>query len=128
MWKQLSDPAREQFFWQQPGIAYQDHIPASSPADSDTASKEPACDISETSSPVSASPVSAMSVPTGGRDSTGTIVPPPPTFLLMLLEPERVKYLRLRDNYAQVDEYVTDSEISDHGVDSKRWSSRRVNP
>ena len=30
------------------------------------------------------------------------ILPPPSTFLLTLLDPERVRYLRLTDNYAQV--------------------------
>ena len=40
------------------------------------------------------------------------------SFLLMLLHPTRVHYLRLTDNFAQVDELGED----------KQWSTRRVNP
>ena len=45
----------------------------------------------------------AASVPSGGRDAEGTLLPPPDSFLLMLLVPERVHYLRLGDNLALVD-------------------------
>lgn len=85
-WGSLSDMAREQFYWAQPGI---DHEPA------------------------------AASPPAGGRDQEGKILPPPDTFLLMLLWPKQVKYLRLTDNFAQID-----------ALDEKggAWTARRVNP
>lgn len=57
-------------------------------------------------------------VPVGGRDPDGKVVPPPDAFLLMLLLPERVDYLRLTNMYRQVD---TRLESSD-------WTSVRVNP
>ena len=40
----------------------------------------------------------------GGRDASGKLLPAPPAFLLMLLYPTRIEYLRLTDNYRQVDE------------------------
>ena len=78
-WGNLSDPAREQFFWQEPGIPY------SGPSD----------------------------VPAGGRDEDGSLLSLPDTFLLMLLVPRRVDYLRLTDNYRQVDEYKEGAWVSD---------------
>jgi hypothetical protein len=82
-WGNLSDSAREQFFWKQPGV-----------------------------------PLEEMAVvPTGGRDNDGKVVPVPPDFLLMLLLPLRVDYLRLTDNYRQID-------TSEGG----NWVQKRVNP
>lgn len=99
-WKNLSDPAREQFYWIQPGADY--------------------------------SPVPEGVVPVGGRGSEGKILPPPDNFLLLLLEPKQVKYLRLRDNYAQFDflSDITKSNALDSSneIESCRWTSRRVNP
>ena len=83
MWENMSDPAREQFYWMQPGHDYEG-IPQ---------------------------------VPIGGRDEEGKVLNPPNTFLLMLLLPESVKYLRLRDNYAQNDV-----------LKGNKWISTRVNP
>jgi len=85
MWKQLSDPAREQFYWHSPGRTFDE----------------------------------LARVPPGGRDAQGTILPPPETFLLMLLVPTHVHFLRLRDNYAQTCHW-------DH--QSCAWTSLRVNP
>ena len=82
-WGNLSDKAREQFYWHQPGAAF---------------SGEPA-------------------VPAAGRDADGRVLEPPPDFLLMLLHPRRVHYLRLTDNFAQTDE-ATEGD----------WSAVRVNP
>ena len=86
-WKQLSDPAREQFFWQDPGKPF-------SAAES--------------------------AVPPGGRDAQGGVLPPPEAFLLMLLQPREVAFLRLGDNFAQRCDW--------EGPDKGGWSSRRVNP
>jgi len=82
-WGNLSDRAREQMFWNHPGVPYEG---------------EP-------------------EVPVAGRDSEGKVLEPPDSFLLMLLEPETVKYLRLTDNYAQTD-------MLENGA----WNITRVNP
>jgi pyridoxamine 5'-phosphate oxidase len=84
-WGNLSDAAREQFFWQQPGIPYTSGESAD--------------------------------VPLGGRNSEGKLLPPPHTFLLMILRPYYVDYLRLGDNFRQLDELV-----------EGQWQQRRVNP
>ena len=62
------------------------------------------------------------------------MLPPPSTFNLLLLVPERVKYLRLTDNYAQVDEFVgieSESLFLESSEDynyAKQWKSTRINP
>jgi PPOX class probable FMN-dependent enzyme len=82
MWGNLSDPAREQFWWNPPGPYHpQPELPA------------------------------------GGRDTAGKVLHPPETFLMMLLWPSRVDYLRLTDNYHQVDI-----------LEDNTWSARRMNP
>ena len=85
MWGNLSDPAREQFYWSSPGIEYE----------------------------------GIASVPLGGRDIEGKVLHPPPNFLLMLLIPHKIKYLRLSDNFAQIDELADNKQT---------WLSKRVNP
>ena len=87
-WGNLSDPAREQFYWHHPGAAY------------------------------SGTPT----VPPGGRDAEGKVLEPPENFLLLLLVPQSVKYLRLKDNLAIADTLETSSESE------SAWSFRRVNP
>ena len=58
-------------------------------------------------------------IPTGGRDDDGKILPPPDNFLVMLLDPADVDYLRLTgDQYRQIDTLD----------DSSGWLSKRVNP
>eukprot|EP00241_Pyramimonas_parkeae_P011147 CAMPEP_0114225290 /NCGR_PEP_ID=MMETSP0058-20121206/582_1 /TAXON_ID=36894 /ORGANISM="Pyramimonas parkeae, CCMP726" /LENGTH=225 /DNA_ID=CAMNT_0001335863 /DNA_START=196 /DNA_END=873 /DNA_ORIENTATION=- len=83
-WGNLSDAAREQFFWESPGVPFS----------------------------------GAPSPPKGGRNEDGELIPAPDTFLLMLLWPKKVKYLRLTDNFAQ----------NDHLTESGAWVSSRVNP
>ncbi|KAL7551618.1 hypothetical protein ACHAWF_014819 [Thalassiosira exigua] len=68
-WGNLSDLAREQFYWENPGIPYTSD--------------------------------QANGVPPGGRDGDSKVLPPPDTFLLMLLYPTKIDYLRLGDNYRQ---------------------------
>ena len=82
-WGNLSDPAREQFYWQPPG------------------------EYSGESQ-----------VPAGGRDDEGKVLDVPDSFLLMLLYPSQVKFLRLTDNFAQKDSLDADAV----------WSEARVNP
>ena len=48
-------------------------------------------------------PMAQVIVPKGGRDPHGTILPPPENFLLFLVWPTRCEYLRLADNYRQLD-------------------------
>ena len=103
-WGNLSDMAREQFYWSDPGVAY---------------SGKP-------------------DVPAGGRGDDGAVLSPPRNFLLMLLYPTRVDYLRLTDNYHQVDEWFSrgsgggndgdDGIIGGSSSSSSRWKSMRVNP
>lgn len=88
-WGNLSESAREQFYWDHPGKDY----------NAATASSN------------------AVAIPTGGRNEEGTLLPPPDTFLLMLLLPHSVDYLRLGDNCRLVDQLTI-------GV----WHSKQVNP
>ena len=95
-WGNLSDNAREQFFWAgQPGEACGQGGGGSSPAP-----------------------------PVGGRDAEGVLLPPPDTFLLLLLWPEQVKYLRLTDNFSQVDKLEESAAAGGDGA----WQAVRVNP
>ncbi|GMI14370.1 hypothetical protein TrLO_g14251 [Triparma laevis f. longispina] len=82
-WGNLSDNAREQFYWSNPGQPYSG---------------------------------SGEAPPPGGRDSEGKVLPVPDTFLLVLLWPKEVKYLRLTDNFAQIDKL------------EEGWTACRVNP
>mmetsp|Transcript_13024 Transcript_13024/g.19647 ORF Transcript_13024/g.19647 Transcript_13024/m.19647 type:complete len:252 (+) Transcript_13024:83-838(+) len=54
------------------------------------------------------------------------MVPPPENFLLLLLLPHRLHFLRLKDNYAQQDERRTLSDIQSSS--GHRWQCCRVNP
>ena len=82
-WGNLSDSAREQFYWKDPSVPY----------------------------------TLQNDVPAGGRGEDGKVLPPPKNFLLMLLHPTRVDYLRLGDNYRQID-----------NLDGEEWRCERVNP
>ena len=90
-WGNLSDNAREQFFWAaQPGAVID---------------------------PAAAAHARMTPVPSGGRDPSCSLLPPPETFLLVLLWPIQVKYLRLTDNYSQIDRF-----------DGKVWEASPVSP
>ena len=84
-WGNLSDKAREQFFWA--------HPPAH---------------------PFDAAP---EAVPAGGRDAEGKVLPAPDVFLLGLVAPDAVDYLRLTDNFRQLDRLADGA-----------WDCARVNP
>jgi hypothetical protein len=109
-WGNLSDMAREQFYWNNPGLEYEGQ---------------------------------PTNIPKGGRDVDGTVLPPPDNFLLMLLYPTRVDYLRLTDNYHQIDEWRHNDTKKEEHEEGKskmmmqeeddrsavnRWVSMRVNP
>jgi hypothetical protein len=107
-WIRLTDAARDSFLCRDvvPGAAYNESCSTSSKSG-------PFVDENQKSNAVA---------PPGGKDSsTGDIVlPPPDNFLLMLLLPKHVDYLKLGEvNYRQVDER--------NEVDGM-WSSQRVNP
>jgi pyridoxamine 5'-phosphate oxidase len=72
--------------------------------------------------PVQQNPeMTIISVPAGGRDpTTGKPVPPPDCFLLVLLLPQHVDYLNLKENYRQMD-----AAAEEEGVAS--WSFQQVN-
>ena len=84
-WGNLSDKAREQFFWAHP------------PAETFDAAPE--------------------AVPAGGRDAEGKVLPAPDVFLLGLVAPDAVDYLRLTDNFRQLDRLADGA-----------WDCARVNP
>lgn len=61
-------------------------------------------------------------LPVGGRDEDGKIVPVPANFLLMLLNPTYVDFLRLTGaQYRQIDERLKDTQ-------EPTWSSKSVKP
>lgn len=92
-WGNLSDPAREQFYWKDANYL-------GNPSDAE--------------------------IPPGGRDEEGKVLPPPEAFLLMFLYPTKVDYLRLGDNYRQVDEVAWGN---DNGGDGGcYWKSMQVTP
>ena len=62
---------------------------------------------------------SQAEVPVGGRDGDGTVLPAPDNFLLMLLYPSRCDYLRLTDNFKQIDTV---------NGDDASWEAQRVTP
>ncbi|KAL7496936.1 hypothetical protein ACHAWT_008796 [Skeletonema menzelii] len=90
-WGNLSDMAREQFYWDKPGVPY--------------------CSIKG----------HEQGVPPGGRDEDGKVLPTPDSFLLMLLYPTKIDYLKLGENYRQVDEWKWDG-------DKSQWEQLRMNP
>lgn len=58
------------------------------------------------------------SIPPAGKDENGKILPPPDNFLLMLLDPKDVDYLKLTgDQYRQIDTRGPSG-----------WTRQRVNP
>lgn len=86
-WGNLSDGAREQFFWTSP------------PRDAFDSAAGP------------------EAPPTGGRDADGKVLPAPDNFLIGLIEPAAVDYLRLTDNFRQIDEATGGA-----------WAAGRVHP
>ena len=63
---------------------------------------------------------------TGRRDAEGKVLEAPESFMLMLLHPTRVHYLRLTDNFAQLDQLI--SPAAADGAAGGEWSAARVNP
>eukprot|EP00980_Cylindrotheca_fusiformis_P027959 scaffold22574_cov125-Cylindrotheca_fusiformis.AAC.12 len=62
--------------------------------------------------------VETSDIPSGGRDEDGKVLAPPVNFLLMLLDPTDVDYLRLTgEQYRQMDSRGPSG-----------WSAKRVNP
>jgi hypothetical protein len=99
-WGELRDTAREQFYWEQPGV----------PLDEEPLNEEKDSEIEATTS--------TLNIPKGGRGEDGKVLPPPDTFLMMLLQPTKVDYLRLTDNNRIV--FEKDGE--------QGWTKQSVNP
>lgn len=90
LWGNLSDPARESFL--NPVVP---GIPYSDPSSNEEKN-------------------------IGGRDEDGKVVPPPSNFVLMLLDPQEVDYLRLTGSqYRQKDL---------RNKDTRKWNWERLNP
>lgn len=116
-WRQLKDQAREQFYWDQPGVNFSGLGYSKERADDFETLQESGSIEDEKSSDVQMCQGEVTGIPPGGRDGSGTILDPPETFLLLLVFPECVKYLRLGDNFATCDDFK-------HG----KWATARVNP
>jgi len=109
-WGNLSDMAREQFYWEDPGLTYS----------TSSTEKENAGDSGGEGGD-GGDGHGEGTLPAGGRDEHGKVLPAPDNFLLMLLYPTRCDYLRLTDNFRQVDDIV-------EGGNEWTWASTRVNP
>jgi len=129
-WRQLKDQAREQFYWDQPGVNFsglgyskdrkfdfelQENEAMDEDGKEENSKDSSDVQMGQTQQGEKNEPV--MEIPPGGRDSSGTIVDPPETFLLLLVCPECVKYLRLGDNFATCEEFK-----------DGKWTTARVNP
>ncbi|CAK9000302.1 Transmembrane protein 87B [Durusdinium trenchii] len=95
-WKNLSDKAREQFFWPVPRT----RLPPDPEVQFESLCGE---------------------IPQGGRDKDkdGKILPPPDSFVLLLLWPDQCKYLDLGSNWAQEDVWDQSAQT---------WTTKRVAP
>jgi len=138
-WRQLKDQAREQFYWNAPGVNFNgldyskerkydfEKDPkrrhTESGDDSEVVSAEQdVADLKDSGGPdeTDVCTESKTQIPAGGRDvETGKILDPPDTFLLLLVHPQEVKYLRLGDNFASLD-----TKDASTGA----WLAERVNP
>ena len=97
-WGELRDTAREQFYWIQPGIPLNE-------AEDEKDQEKKETENNDT--------------PTGGRGKDGKVLPPPDTFLMMLLRPTKVDYLRLSDN-ARV--------VFNHTENKGIWTKQSMSP
>ncbi len=68
----------------------------------------------------------------GGRGADGRVLPAPATFLLALLWPRAVKYLRLTDNFSQADRLDDGAPLGpvsgQPAQSSANWIAARVHP
>ena len=68
------------------------------------------------------------SVTSGSRATKmGKVLEPPENFMLLLLQPNCCKYLRLSDNFAQRDELLYDTATVS-AQDENDWKCYRTNP
>ncbi|KAL7567317.1 hypothetical protein ACA910_015691 [Epithemia clementina (nom. ined.)] len=128
LWAKLSDPARESFYQVGcPGQAY------TTPNDNNNEEKEEEEEKEEIANDPAPLPVR------DGRDADGKVVPPPPdNFVLVVLNPNYVDYLRLGGTqYRQIDQKqqpaaaaaAESSSSSSSLLSDDAWSNRqRVNP
>jgi len=138
-WKQLKDQAREQFYWNAPGVNFNGldyskerkydfekdpkrrHTDGTEAIDGSVAEPDSVDAVcSEAPEKNGLNSGGKTHIPAGGRDAeAGEILDPPDTFLLLLVHPQEVKYLRLGDNFATLDSL---------DISTGSWRAERVNP
>ena len=117
-WGNLSDNAREQFYWNWPGKEYD-----GPPEDIPVGGRENLQDD------LKALNIKEEDVKSDENRATkmGKVLEPPENFMLLLLQPNCCKYLRLSDNFAQRDELFFDTATVS-AEDENDWRCYRTNP
>ena len=108
-WGNLSDNAREQFYWNWPGKEYDGE-----PEDIPAGGRENLQTLRVFNS-------------SSGSTVMGKVLEPPENFMLLLLQPNCCKYLRLSDNFAERDELLQESSNVLLG-EKDSWKCYRTNP
>ena len=108
-WGNLSDNAREQFYWNWPGKEYDGE-----PEDIPAGGRENLQTLRVFNS-------------SSGSTTMGKVLEPPENFMLLLLQPNCCKYLRLSDNFAERDELLQESSNVLLG-EKDSWKCYRTNP
>ena len=116
-WGQLRDTAREQFYWEQPGVPLNESNEEEEEKEEETTASE-GNEEEKTKTAAAEGGSGKMVIPTGGRGEDGKVLPPPDTFLLMLLWPKKVDYLRLSDN----------SRVVYQRTDAGDWTKEHMTP
>ena len=124
--------AREQFYWAQPGVNFsglvedyskereydfENDVATGSAEDGVVLSSAVVKDEKEERAHEDQSTSASSTIPSGGRDAEGRILDPPETFLLLLVYPQEVRYLRLGDNFS-----------CRHVLVDGNWVAQRENP
>lgn len=126
-WGNLSDNAREQFYWNWPGKEYEgppEDIPAGGRESFENDLK--ALNLKEDDVKSEENNINSATFESRAN-KIGKVLEPPENFMLLLLQPNRCKYLRLSDNFAQRDELLYDSATVS-ADDENDWKCYRTNP
>lgn len=126
-WGNLSDTAREQFYWNWPGKEY-DGPPKDVPVGGRERLQNDLKALNLKEEDVK-SDEKDINLSTFGSKATklGKVLEPPENFMLLLLQPNCCKYLRLSDNFAQRDELPFDTATVS-ADDENDWKYFRTNP
>ena len=117
-WGTLRDTAREQFYWEQPGVPLNESNEEEEEEEEETTTTSEGNEEEKTKTAAAEGGSGKMVIPTGGRGEDGKVLPPPDTFLLMLLWPKKVDYLRLSDN----------SRVVYQRTDAGDWTKEHMTP